>query len=246
MGLLRKIYLILISPLFILITFLTAVVTIVTTAVGGNRFWGYWPAHIWSRIVCFLAGVKVEVRGRENIDKETSYIFVSNHQGAFDIWAIYGYLNHNFKWLMKKSLEKIAFVGYACRRSGHVFVDSNSIQSIRNTIETARHRLKDGMSLVIFPEGTRTKTGRIGDFKRGAFMLAGEFRLPVVPLSIQGAYEIMPKDSYFPRTGKIILTIHRPIEPGERGFNTRQLLADCHAIISGDLGEGSHINMDTK
>lgn len=236
MGVLRKIYLILIAaPLFIVITFLTAVLTILTTAVGGNRFWGYWPAHIWSRIVCWLACVKVEVRGRENIDKKTSYIFVSNHQGAFDIWAIYGYLNHNFKWLMKKSLEKIIFVGFACKRSGHVFVDSNSLQSIKQTIDHARGQLKDGMSLVIFPEGTRTKTGRLGDFKRGAFMLAGEFSLPVVPLSIQGAYDIMPKDSYFPNPGKIILTIHPPIYPGERGFNTRTLLSQCHEIIKSDL-----------
>lgn len=239
MGILRKLYLILISPLFILITFLTAVITIVATVVcGNNRFWGYWPAHIWSRIVCALAWVKVEVRGRENISKDTSYIFVCNHQGAFDIWAIYGYLNHNFKWLMKKSLEKIAFVGYACRRSGHVFVDSNSLQSIKDTIESARHQLKDGMSLVIFPEGTRTKTGELGDFKRGAFMLAAEFRLPVVPLSIQGAYDIMPKDSYFPRSGKILLTIHAPIIPGEKGFNTRQLLGECHDVISKSLENG--------
>lgn len=236
LNFLRKLYLIFIAgPIFIVITFLTAVTTIIATAIGGNRFWGYWPAHIWSRLVCMLAWVKVEVRGRENIDKNTSYIFVCNHQGAFDIWAIYGYLNHNFKWLMKKSLEKIAFVGYACRRSGHVFVDSNSLQSIRQTIDEARHQLKDGMSLVIFPEGTRTKTGDLGDFKRGAFMLAGEFKLPVVPMSISGAYDIMPKDSYLPNSGKIILTIHKPIEPGERGFNTRELLSTCHEIIASDL-----------
>lgn len=235
MKFLRKVYLILITPLFILLTFLTAVITIVMTAVGGNRFWGYWPAHIWSRIVCGLAWVKVEVKGRENIRKDTSYIFVANHQGAFDIWAIYGYLNHNFKWLMKKSLEKIAFVGYACKLSGHVFVDSNSLQSIRQTIDYARHQLKDGMSLVIFPEGTRTKTGELGDFKRGAFLLAAEFNMPVVPLSIKGAYEIMPKDSYFPNSGKITLTIHEPIFPGEKGFNTKNLLAQCHDTISNDL-----------
>lgn len=235
MGVLRKIYLVLISPLFILITFITAVVTIIATAVGGNRFWGYWPAHIWSRIVCFLAGVKVKVKGRENIHKNTSYIFVANHQGAFDIWAIYGYLNHNFKWLMKKSLEKIAFVGFACKRSGHVFVDHNSVSSIRQTIETARERLKDGMSLVIFPEGTRSDTGKIGDFKRGAFLLAGEFRLPVVPISIDGAYRILPKNTLFPNTGTITLTIHQPILPGEKGFNTKELLSQCHEIISSDL-----------
>lgn len=236
MGILRKIYLIFIAgPIFILVTFLTALIAIIGSAVGSNSFWGYWPAHIWSRIVCWLAFVKVEVEGRENIEKDTSYIFVCNHQGAFDIWAIYGYLNHNFKWMMKKSLEKIAFVGYACKKSGHVFVDSNSLQSIRSTIEEARTRLKNGMSLVIFPEGTRTKTGEMGDFKRGAFMLAGEFRLPVVPISIDGSYKIMPSNSYFPNSGKIIIKIHKPIEPGERGFNTKELLAQCHEIISSDL-----------
>lgn len=236
LGFLRKIYLVLIAaPIFIVITFLTAVLTIVTTAVGGNRFWGYWPAHIWSRIVCWLAWVKVEVRGRDRIEGKKSYIFVCNHQGAFDIWAIYGFLNHNFKWLMKKSLENIAFVGYACRRSGHVFVDSNSLQSIRQTIEDARNQLKDGMSLVIFPEGTRTKTGKIGDFKRGAFMLAAEFKLDVVPVSISGAFDIMPRNSYFPNAGKIVLTIHDPIEPGEKGFNSKLLLSQCHNIISADL-----------
>lgn len=232
----RIIYLILIAaPLFLVSTFLAAVITIIMTAFGGDKFWGYWPAHIWSRFVCLIFWVRVEVRGRENIRKEDSYIFVCNHQGAFDIWAIYGYLNHNFKWMMKKSLEKIAFVGYACKRAGHIFVDSNSLQSIKDTIEKSRSRLKNGMSMVIFPEGTRTKTGELGEFKRGAFMLAAEFRLPVVPLSIKGAFDIMPKDSYIPRAGKIILTIHPPIEPGERGFNTRQLLAQCHDTIKEDL-----------
>lgn len=232
----RIIYLILIAaPLFLVSTFLAAVITIIMTAFGGDKFWGYWPAHIWSRFVCLIFWVRVEVRGRENIRKEDSYIFVCNHQGAFDIWAIYGYLNHNFKWMMKKSLEKIAFVGYACKRAGHIFVDSNSLQSIKDTIEKSRSRLKNGMSMVIFPEGTRTKTGELGEFKRGAFMLAGEFRLPVVPLSIQGAFDIMPKDSFIPRAGRIILTIHPPIVPGERGFNTRQLLAQCHETIKEDL-----------
>lgn len=236
MKFLRKVYLILIAaPLFILVTLLAALITMLMTAVGGNRFWGYWPAHIWSRICCVLAWVKVDVRGRENIDKKESYIFVCNHQGAFDIWAIAGYLNHNFKWLMKKSLEKIPFVGYACKRAGYIFVDSSSLQSIKETIEKARHHLKDGMSLVIFPEGTRTKTGELGDFKRGAFLLAAEFGLPVVPMSIDGAYEIMPKDSYFPGYGTITLKIHKPIYPGENGFNTRKLLSECHDIIASDL-----------
>lgn len=236
MKIIRAAYLVLIAaPLFIVSTFLAAILTIVLTIPFGNKFWGYWPAHIWSRFVCLIFWVKVEVRGRENISKDQSYIFVSNHQGAFDIWAIYGYLNHNFKWMMKKSLEKIIFVGYACKRAGHIFVDSASLQSIKETIEKSRHQLKDGMSMVIFPEGTRSKDGEMGSFKRGAFMLAGEFRLPVVPLTIDGAYRIMPKDTIIPGWGKIILTIHHPIFPGEKGFNTRELMSQCYETISGGL-----------
>lgn len=239
MSFFRKLYLVCIAaPIFVVITFITAIVTIIITPIFGNRFWGYWPAHLWSRFVCFLAGVKVNVKGRENISPSTSYIFVCNHQGAFDIWAIFGFLNHNFRWLMKKSLEKIIFVGFACKLSGHVFVDSNSIQSIKSTIDHARKNLKDGMSLVIFPEGTRTKTGQLGEFKRGAFLLASEFNLDVVPLSLKGAYDIMPRDSYWPRRGTITLTIHKPIEPGEKGFNTRDLLARCHETIAADLEQG--------
>lgn len=242
LKILRILYLLLIAaPLFIVSTLLAVVVTVVMTAFGSKDFWGYWPAHIWSRIACVLAWVKVETVGRENIQKNQSYIFVCNHQGAFDIWAIYGYLNHNFKWMMKKSLEKIWFVGYACKRSGHIFVDSSSLQSIKETIDKSRKELNEGMSMVIFPEGTRTKDGRMGEFKRGAFLLAGEFNLPVVPLSIKGAYDILPKDSHYPRSGKITLTIHEPIFPGEKGFNTRQLLSQCHEIISSDLGEEKEV-----
>ena len=236
MKILRILYLILFAaPTFVVITLLAVLAAFITIPVGGNRFGGYWPAHIWSRMVCWLAWVKVEVEGRDLIEKKQSYIFVCNHQGAFDIWAVYGYLNHNFKWLMKKSLEKVPFIGYTCKISGHVYVDNNSIQSIKQTIEEARERLKDGMSLTIFPEGTRSATGEIGEFKRGAFMLAGEFGLPVVPVSIVGSYNIMPKDSYLPGWGTIKLIIHDPIFPGEKGFNTRQLLQQCHDTISGDL-----------
>lgn len=129
-------------PILVVITALTALVTIVMTTLCGNHFWGYYPAHIWSRCVCSLLFVKVVVRGRENIDPHTSYVFVANHQGAFDIWSIYGYLNHDFKWLMKKELEKIFLVGKACRRAGHVMVDDSSVTGIRTTIQESEKTLQ--------------------------------------------------------------------------------------------------------
>lgn len=222
------------GPILLVVTILTALVTIIGTALGSRAF-AYWPAHIWSRCVCVLWMVKVRVIGRENIVRDQSYVFVANHQGAFDIWSIYGYLNHPFKWLMKKELEKIPLVGYACKCAGHVFVDDSSIVGIKETIAEAEHTLRDGMSVVIFPEGSRTHDGHLIPFKRGAFMLAAEFGLPVVPVSIDGSFKVMPRSTYCVNPGTITLQIHKPLVPGPGGFNTKRLMADCRDIISADV-----------
>ncbi len=138
---------------------------------------------------------------------------------------------------MKKELEKIFLVGYACKISGHVFVDDSKLSSIRETITESEDKLKDGMSLVIFPEGSRTWDGKMIPFKRGAFMLAGEFKLPVVPITIDGSFKAMPRTTYNVTPCTIKLTIHKPIYPGERGFNTKQLMAECRESIESALPE---------
>ena len=202
---------------------------------GNPDFWGYYPPKIWSRFTCRLFLMRIHVDGRENIDKNTSYVFVANHQGAFDIWTIYGYLNHKFKWLMKKELEKIAMIGWACKCAGQVFVDDSSISGIKETIAEAESNLKYGMSLVIFPEGSRSWDGKMIPFKRGAFMLASEFKLPVVPVTIDGCFRAMPRSTYNMTPQTIRLTIHKPIYPGERGFNTKALMAQCRNDINSAL-----------
>lgn len=225
------------APLFIVATFITALVTSIGSLLFNGHFWGYWPPHYWCKFTCWILFIKVKVKGRENINKNTSYIFVANHQGAFDIFSIYGFLDHNFKWLMKKSLEKIFMVGPACRRAGHIFVDDSKISAIKNTILQAEDTLKDGMSLVIFPEGSRSWDGKMIPFKRGAFMLASEFNLPVVPLTIDGSFRRMPRYTYNVTPGNIILTIHKPICPGEKGFQTKVLMAQCREEIERSLPE---------
>lgn len=100
-------------PILLVMTIITALLTIFFSLLGMSRRGGYYPAHFWAKLWCILMFVKVEVKGRENIDPQTSYVFVANHQGAYDIYLVYGYLNHNFKWMMKKSLEKNS----VCRRS---------------------------------------------------------------------------------------------------------------------------------
>ena len=223
------------GPIFLVATILTAIITAAGSMLGNSDFWGYWPPHIWARFTCIIFLMRVKVSGRENIDKNTSYVFVANHQGAYDIWSIYGYLNHNFKWLMKKELEKIFLVGWACKCAGQIFVDDSSVAGIKETIADAEKTLRHGMSLMIFPEGSRSWDGRMIPFKRGAFMLAAEFRLPVVPVTIDGSFRAMPRTTYNMTPSKIRITIHKPIYPGERGFNTKVLMEQCRSAIASAL-----------
>jgi len=226
------------APLLVIVTVLACSFTLLGVLLFGHAKAGYGVPMVWSRVVCAISFVRVKVVGRELLDKKQSYVFVANHQGAFDIWAIYGFLGHNFKWLMKKSLEKVPMVGFTCRQVGHVFVDDSSVAGIRQTITGAEKMLKNGMSLVIFPEGSRTHDGHMIPFKRGAFMLASEFRLPVVPVTIDGAFRVMPRDTFNLTPGVITLTVHKPIFPGEGGFNTKKLMAVCRQEINSSLPAG--------
>lgn len=225
-------------PVLFSLTVLTCIVILIGTAIGNGSWWGYYPAMVWAKVFCILSLVKVSVRGRENIDKRTSYVFVANHQGAYDIFSVYGYLGHNFKWMMKKSLRKIMLVGYTCQKCGHIFVDRSSPTAIRRTIETAEKRLRDGMSLVVFPEGARTFTGKMGPFKKGAYQLALEFHLPLVPVTIDGSFDIMPRTRYVPRPGRIVLTIHKPIAPPADEAARTEVIEQTRQAIESSLGNG--------
>lgn len=223
-------------PLLLVATVLAALTTIIGSMLGMSRSFGYWPGHYWARIFCILNFVKVKVSGRENFDKKTSYVFVANHQGAFDIFSIYGYLGHNFRWMMKKSLEKIPLVGYSCRVSGHIYVDNSTPSATRITMETAEKRLSGGLSVVVFPEGSRSRDGRMHAFRRGAFQLAMEFNLPVVPVTIDGAYSIMPRGTILPRYGTIKLIIHKPIYAPEGGrHELSDLMEQSYEAVASSL-----------
>lgn len=226
-------------PVLLTATIIAAILTSVGSILFGGRWWGYWPAHIWARLFCIMSLVKVTVIGRENISKGTSYVFVANHQGAYDIFSIYGYLNHNFKWMMKKGLESIPLVGYSCRKAGHIYVDNRTPAAIRQTMQDAERQLARGMSVVVFPEGARTLDGKVHAFRRGAYTLAVEFGLPVVPITIDGAYKVMPRTAWLPRPGHIKLTIHQPIEAPADGHDLKSLIDKSREQIISALPEKS-------
>ena len=220
MKILYRIYQVFIAaPLSILVSVILSVTTVLGCILGNGHFWGYYPGKLWSRLLLWILLIPVKVEGRENLKEGQSYVFVANHQGIFDVFLIYGYLNRKFKWMMKYQLRRVPLVGIACQYAHHIFVDKRGPSKIRKTYDEAREILKEGMSLVVFPEGSRTFTGHMGFFRRGAFMLADELQLPVVPLTINGSFEIMPRmrDMHFVNWHPLSLTIHKPIPPKGKG-----------------------------
>ena len=204
-------------PLFLVLTILTALTTMLGCWLGSGHFWGYYPGKIWSRLMCYILLLPIKVKNNDKVTDNQSYIFVANHQGAFDIFLIYGFLGRNFKWMMKKSLRSLPLIGKACQSAGHIFVDKSGPKKIQETIDQARHTLKDGTSLVVFPEGRRTFTGKMGPFKKGAFQLADELQLPIVPLTINGSFEVLPRTGKFITWHPMTLTMHDPIYPQKQG-----------------------------
>lgn len=223
-------------PITIVATILTAVTVGIGCAIGNGHFWGYFPGHVWAWVITRAFLLPVTVEGRENLEPGHSYVFVANHQGAFDIFLVYGFLQRNFKWMMKWQLGKIPFVGFACRMSHQIFVDKRGPSRIRTTIEAARKTLSSGMSVVVFPEGSRTFTGHMAKFKKGAFALADELQLPVVPLTINGSFNVMPRmrDWHWVVWHPLKLTIHQPIFPVDKGARNVQatMLQSYDSVMS--------------
>ena len=199
-------------PLIVVVTLFTALLTIICFPWRNGKL----PRAVqvfWSRSVLWLLLVPIKVSGRENVDPKQSYVFVANHQSFLDVFAVYGWLPNNFKWLMKKELRKIPFVGTACAVAGHIFVDRSNPRAAMESLTYIKAQLHDGISTVIFPEGTRTKTGEMGRFKAGAFKIAMDMGLPVVPITLNGFYQSMPPGQFFANLhSRVSLHIGKPID----------------------------------
>jgi 1-acyl-sn-glycerol-3-phosphate acyltransferase len=225
-------------PIFLVSTFLVCTTIIIGCSIGDAHFWSYWPGKIWSYIICYSLLLPVKVKRNPNVKKDTSYVFVANHQGAFDIFLIYGFLGHPFKWLMKVGLRHIPLFGKACESAGHIFVDKSGPRKILATIMHARKVLKGGMSLVIFAEGSRSFTGHMGHFKRGAFQLADQLQLPIVPITLNGPFDVLSRTAKWPSWHPLTMTIHDPIYPECKGEeNVNRMMEESHRIIMSGLPE---------
>lgn len=201
-----------VAPVLLVTTIFVALSTIILSPLLPNSKLAYYPARWWARITCRLCFVRVKVYGLEKLNPLQSYVFALNHQSLFDIFAVYGWLPCIFKWMMKSELRKIPLVGKACESAGHIFIDRSSPIAAKHSIEKAETHLKNGVSLVVFPEGTRTYTGEMGKFKRGAFRVATDLSLPIVPVTLSGSFDRMPRNTFNVTPGTIEMHIHQPID----------------------------------
>lgn len=196
----------------------------------------YYPAVLWAKFMIRIFLLPMKVVGLENLEPDKKYIFVANHQGFWDVFMMFGYLGHNFKWMMKDSLRKMPFVGKGCYDTGHIFVNRESPQ--KEIFVKAIRILKSGTSLGIFAEGTRTDTGRLGEFKKGAFAIADMTQVEVVPLAIEGSFKLLPKKAIFMNWTPLKITIMKPLAPiGKGKENVEYLMNESRSAIAKALGE---------
>ena len=200
-----------------------------------NRTTGVW----WSRFNAFITPMRVTVIGRENIAREQSYIVASNHQSSYDIFVLFGWLGIDLKWVIKKELRKYPVFGYATEKGGNIIIDRSNPKEAYKSLEKARQKITGGTSIMMLPEGTRSRTGELGEFKKGAFILARELGLPILPVSITGTRDILPPKTLDLFPGRAVMRIHAPIDVSAYGEgDMERLVADVREIIRKGLEKG--------
>ncbi|MEW6323278.1 MAG: lysophospholipid acyltransferase family protein [Acidobacteriota bacterium] len=219
-----------------------AVYTIVlgTLSIGSSLFEpkGYFAhgcARLWSWLILATTGVRVRVEGLERVERGRTYVFVSNHQSIYDIPVLFASLPFQLRIIAKESLGSFPFLGWHLRRTGHMLVDRR--RPDRSAIFGWAERLTSrGLSLIVFPEGTRSATGAVGPFKGGGFYLAMQAGLPIVPVSVSGSRHVMLKGRLMTCPGEVRLVIHDPIsteasaEPSTR--DVRALASRVREVIA--------------
>ncbi|HEX7501162.1 MAG TPA: lysophospholipid acyltransferase family protein [Polyangia bacterium] len=183
-------------------------------------------ARGWSRWVTSFAGVKIVVDNRANLAADQPYVFMANHASSLDIWAVFVAIPRRIRLIAKKQLARIPLFGWAMWAGRFIFIDRQNGVAARRSIEVAGKRIHDGVSVLLFPEGTRTRDGTLGPFKKGGFHLAIKAGVPIVPVALRGTRELMPAGSLLLRSGTMTVIIGEPIATQGLSDEERATLSD--------------------
>lgn len=226
-----------IIPWFVLLTIVFGSIAILLSYIIPPRL-ATFCGVIWAKLTAYASIISVDVNGRENVDPKQSYVIVANHQSAYDIIVIYGWMGIDFRWVMKQEMRKIPFLGYACYRIGHVYIDRKNKLAAIKSLEAAKERIHSGTSVFFFPEGTRTESSALSPFKKGAFKMALDLGLPVLPVTLNGADKIMPTKTLDLMPGHVDIVIHPPISTdGMSDNDIETLMQKSYEAIDSALDE---------
>ena len=226
-------------PVITIYTIALGTLSLVSSVIDRAGWFAHWCARTWSRLILVTSGVRVRVVGMERLEPGKTYVFVANHQSLYDIPILFWSLPYQLRIIAKESLGNIPFLGWHLRRTGHMLVDRR--HPGRKIFTWASRLSANGLSLIVFPEGTRSRDGRVARFKGGSFYLALEAELPVVPISVVGSRHVMLRGRVTSYPGEVRLVIHEPIDtrglagtdPKEFGERVRRIIVpDAEA----DLG----------
>lgn len=184
----------------------------IATALFDERL-AYHVARLWVRVNLFVCGVRVSVRRCAPLDASAAYVFMSNHRSQYDILALVEALEEfQLRWVAKKELTRVPFFGWALKHTGHIIIDRSDHEQAVASLRAARAKMEDGVSVVIFPEGTRSASHQtLLPFKKGGFMLALETGFPIVPIVVRGSRQILPRGSWQASSGTIDVVVGPPI-----------------------------------
>jgi len=196
-----------------LATFFTSLLAILYLVVfGGSARKAQILPRTWAKIILAASGVKVQVEGLENIERNRPYIFAANHSSQFDIFALQGCVDFDFRWLAKKELFQVPLFGRAMQLAGYISIDRSHGREALKSLKEAAERIAAGTSVILFPEGTRSLDGRLHEFKSGGMVLAIKSGVPVVPVGISGTHAILPKGRLLAKPGRVIIRVGSPVE----------------------------------
>jgi 1-acyl-sn-glycerol-3-phosphate acyltransferase len=232
-------------PAITLYTIVLGTLSIGSSLFEKRGYFAHWCARTWSRLILATTGVRVDVEGLDRLEAGRPYVVVANHQSIFDIPIVFWSLPYQIRIISKASLGWFPFLGWHLRRTGHMLVDRKRPERVKMVFGWASRLIANGLSLIVFPEGTRSRDGRVGRFKGGSFYIALEAGLPIVPLSIVGSRHVMLKGRLATYPGEVKLVVHAPIDTAGLtardakpfGERVRQIIApdaesDCELLRS--------------
>jgi 1-acyl-sn-glycerol-3-phosphate acyltransferase len=220
----------------IILSIFYALRVIVTKFLGFDKSKHHQHTRNWAIKVLKVCKIQIDIFGYENLDKTQSYIYVSNHSSLFDIPVILASVKDNVRIIYKKELEKIPIFGWGLAVSPYIAIQRADPRNALSSLDEAIKSIKEGDSVLVYPEGTRSRDGKLQPFKRGAFLLASRSEKPIIPIAIIGTYDIMPPKTFYINSTNVKVIIHPPIESKNiSSLEEKLLMQRVYSIIEESL-----------